>query len=85
VRIIDGSLQVDPTDRAALLAADAEVVPLARSAPGCLDVVQATDPQDAGRVNAFERGEGEDHLLACRGAGRPAAGSSPIRPADIRR
>ena len=52
--IIAGHLEVDPTHRAAFLAANAEVVVLARQATGCLDFVQAADPIDDRRVNIPE-------------------------------
>jgi len=42
--IIAGTLTVDPADRERFLDANAEVVPLARRAAGCLDFVQAADP-----------------------------------------
>ena len=83
--IIAGSLIVDPVDRAAFLAANADVVGRARQATGCLDFVQAADPIDDQRINIFERWDGEDHLLAFRGAGQPATDSPPIRSADIKR
>ena len=83
--IIAGSLNVDPADRAAFLAANGDVVRRAREATGCLDFVQAADPTDPGRVNVFERWEREDRLLAFRGAGRPAAESPPIRSANVQR
>ena len=83
--IIAGTLTVDPADRERFLDANAEVVPLARRAAGCLDFVQAADPLDAGRINVFERWESEEALLAFRGAGQPASDSPPIRSADVKR
>lgn len=83
--IIAGCLMVDPADRAAFLAANAEVVGRARRATGCLDFVQAADPIDDRRINMFERWDGEDHLLAFRGAGQPATDSPPIRSAAVKR
>ena len=41
--IIAGSLMVEPSQRAAFLAANADVVGHARQAAGCLDFVQAAD------------------------------------------
>ena len=83
--IIAGSLIVDPADRAAFLAANADAVLLAREATGCLDFVQAADPIDDRRINVFERWDDEDHLLAFRGAGQPATDAPPILSADVRR
>jgi quinol monooxygenase YgiN len=85
VLIIAGHLIVDPADRAAFLAANADVVGQARQAIGCLDFVQAADPLDASRINVFERWENEEHLLNFRGAGQPASDSPPIRGADVKR
>jgi quinol monooxygenase YgiN len=83
--IIAGSLTVDPSDRAAFLAANGDVVEQARSAPGCLDFVQAADPIDQSRINVFERWDDEEHLLAFRGAGQPSSASPPIVSASVKR
>jgi len=83
--IIAGHLIVDPADRSTFLDANAEVVGRARQATGCLDFVQAADPIDDRRINIFERWDGEEHLLAFRGAGQPAAVSPPIRSANVKR
>jgi len=83
--IIAGSLILDPDDREPFLAANADVVALARQVSGCLDFVQAADPLDAGRINVFERWDSEEHLLAFRGAGQPASDSPPIRSAEVKR
>jgi quinol monooxygenase YgiN len=83
--IIAGSLIVDPAQRAAFLAANADAVAQARQATGCLDFVQAADPLDPSRVNVFERWDTEDHLLAFRGAGQPSSDSPPIQSADVKR
>ena len=83
--IISGSLILDPADRAAFLAANAEVVGEARQSTGCLDFVQAADPLDPSRINIFERWDTEEHLLAFRGAGQPASDSPPIQSADVMR
>jgi quinol monooxygenase YgiN len=85
VLIIAGSLIVDPADRAAFLAANSDVVGLARQAAGCLDFVQAADPLDPSRINIFERWDSEDHLIAFRGAGEPASDSPPIQSANVKR
>jgi quinol monooxygenase YgiN len=85
VLIIAGSLILDPADRDRFLAANADVVPQARRAPGCLDFVQAADPVDPGRINVFERWDSEEHLLAFRGMGQPDADSPPILSATVKR
>ena len=83
--IIAGQLIVDPTRRAAFLAANTEAGVQARQADGCLDFVQAADPLDLSRINVFERWDTEEHLLAFRGAGQPASDSPPIESADVKR
>jgi quinol monooxygenase YgiN len=83
--IIAGSLSVKPSDRAAFLAANSDVVGQARRANGCLDFVQAADPLDPGRINIFERWDTEEHLLAFRGEGQPSSDSPPIQSADVKR
>ncbi len=83
--IIAGSLMVDPSDRAAFLAANADVVGQARKATGCHDFVQAADPLDPSRINIFERWDTEEHLLAFRGEGQPESDSPPIQSADVKR
>jgi len=83
--IIAGSLTLDPSHRAAFLAANTDVVGQARQAPGCLDFVQAADPLDPSRINIFERWDTEDLLLAFRGAGEPASDSPPIQSASVMR
>jgi quinol monooxygenase YgiN len=83
--IIAGHLILDPSDRAAFLAANADAVGEARQASGCLDFVQAADPLESSRINIFERWDTEDQLLAFRGAGQPSSDSPPIQSADVKR
>jgi quinol monooxygenase YgiN len=83
--IIAGSLIMDPSDRAAFLAANGDVIKQAREAPGCLDFVQAPDPIDPRRINIFEQWDDEEHLLAFRGAGQPSSDSPPIVSASVKR
>lgn len=83
--IIAGSLILEPSDRAAFLAANSDVVGQAREANGCLDFVQAADPIDPARINIFERWDTEENLLVFRGEGQPSADSPPIRSADVKR
>jgi quinol monooxygenase YgiN len=85
VLIVAGYLIVDPPDRAAYLAANADTVLQARKTAGCFDFVQAADPLDPGRVNIFERWDDVEQLLAFRGAGQPESDSPPIRSANVKR
>ena len=69
--IIAGHLRVDPTQRDRYLEATADVAPLARRAPGCLDFVQAADPVEPDRINVYERWESDEDLMAFRTSGGP--------------
>jgi quinol monooxygenase YgiN len=68
--IIAGHVQVDPERRDEYVAAHAELVRRARSAPGCLDVAITADPVDPGRANNFERWESQETLDAWRKVAR---------------
>ena len=85
--IIAGSLTVDPAERARYLDLFADVVPLARKAPGCLDFVQAPDPVDPSRINVYERWDTDGHLLAFRESGgpEPPPDAPEIQSADVRK
>jgi quinol monooxygenase YgiN len=83
VLIIAGTLHLDSTDRERYLAAVADVARQARSAPGCLDFVQAPDLIDPGRINIYERWESDEHLHRFRTAGGPDLDVPPIRSADV--
>jgi quinol monooxygenase YgiN len=85
VLIIAASPILDPDNRAAFLAANADALALARQAVCCLDFVRATDPLDPTRINIFERWDTENHLLALRVAGQPASESPPIQSANVMR
>lgn len=67
--IVAGHLRVAADDRAAYLAAVADVAVLAREIPGCLDFVQSADPIDPERVNVFERWDDDESLHAFRTSG----------------
>jgi quinol monooxygenase YgiN len=71
VLIIAGNLSVSPQDRDRWVAAHREIVQLARSQPGCIDLSFSADPVDAGRVNMFEQWESEEHLEAWRAMADP--------------
>ncbi len=60
--IIAGYVIMDPERRDDYVAAFADMVARARTAPGCLDVAITADPLDAGRVNVYERWESKDAL-----------------------
>lgn len=83
--IIAGYLRTEPTDRDAFVAAGAEVVSLARSAPGCLDFSITADTVDPARVTVFERWESEDELLAFRGSGPDPDTAARILEAEVKR
>lgn len=89
--IIAGTLNLDAADRERYLAAVADVARQARSAPGCLDFVQAADPIEPGRINIYERWESDEDLHRFRSSGPPAEPAapapavSPIRSADVRK
>jgi quinol monooxygenase YgiN len=69
--IVAGHLSVRPEDRDAWVDAHRDVLTIARSFPGCLDLFVAADPADAGRVNMFELWESEEALAAWRAAAEP--------------
>ncbi len=83
--IIAGHLVVDPATRDVYLADCVRVVEQARSAPGCLDFAVTADTADPARVNVYERWEGEEQLLAFRGAGPDAGQQAAILDADVKR
>ena len=83
--IIAGQLRVDPAERERYLAAVATVARQARSAPGCLDFVQAADPVDPARINVYERWIDDEHVEAFRSSGGPEIPTPPVRDADVRR
>jgi quinol monooxygenase YgiN len=83
--IIAGMFHVQPSDRDRYLAEVADVTPLARAAPGCLDFVQAADPLDPTRINVYERGESDDHLRRFRAAGCSPLNLPPLQNANVRK
>jgi quinol monooxygenase YgiN len=86
--IIAGHLRVDPARRDRYLQATADVAPLARRFPGCLEFVQAADPAEADRIVIYERWESDEDLMAFRTSGSPdddAAEPPDILDADVRK
>lgn len=81
--IIAGHLVV--ADRDAYVELSAPVTALARSAPGCLDFVQAADPLEPDRIVIYERWEDEASLLAFRSSDPDAAPLPDILGADVKR
>lgn len=83
--IIAGHLQVDPAERARILAAQAEVVAAALGAPGCLDFSLTADGVDPARIRVYERWESEEQLLAFRGTGPSDDRQLDVIDADVQR
>lgn len=83
--IIAGRLHVSPEARDRYLDGCAEVVRLARTAPGCLDFTLTADLLDATRINVYERWESDDGLHAFRGSGPDTGQTEQILDADVRK
>jgi quinol monooxygenase YgiN len=83
--IIAGSITVDPAERDRYLEIFADVTPMARKAPGCLDFVQAPDPVDPARINVYERWDSDESLHAFRTSGGPPPpdDAPEIRAAEV--
>lgn len=69
--IIAGHYLVDAEQRDAYVAAYRDLVTRARAAPGCLDVAITADTVQPGRVNMYERWDGEASLAAFRAVASP--------------
>jgi quinol monooxygenase YgiN len=52
---------------------------------GCLDFAVTADTVDPARIVVFERWQGEEQLLAFRGAGPDAGQQAAILDADVKR
>lgn len=83
--IIAGWLHVDPEERDRYLDGCAEVVRLARAAPGCLDFALCADLLDPGRITVYERWESDEDLHRFRGAGPDSGQTAQILDADVRK
>lgn len=83
--IIAGHLVVESADRDAYVAECAPIVEAARAADGCLDFSITADSVDPARISIYERWEGEDQLLAFRGAGPSSDQQAQILDADVKR
>lgn len=83
--IIAGRLHVPPGHRDAYLAAAQDATRQARSAPGCLEFVQAPDPLEPDVVVVYERWDSEQALLAFRTSDPDAPELPPLAGADVRR
>ena len=81
--IVAGHLVVSPADRDGYVADCAEVVRLARAAPGCLDFAVSADPVDPARVNVYERWRSASALESFRGSGPDGPQRAAIRAADV--
>jgi quinol monooxygenase YgiN len=69
--IIAGSLYVAPEERDRWVRAHYDIVKLARSQPGCVDLAISADQVDEGRVNLFEQWESEEYLESWRAMADP--------------
>jgi quinol monooxygenase YgiN len=69
VIIVAGSIVVEAAQREAYLEGCAEVMALARAAPGCLDFALSADLLEPGRINVYERWESRPDLERFRGSG----------------
>ncbi|WP_436776963.1 putative quinol monooxygenase [Yinghuangia sp. YIM S09857] len=81
--IVAGSLTVDPQDRDAYLTECAEVVTLARTAPGCLDFSLSPDPTAPERIIIFERWETPSAAESFRDTGPTPTQRTKIRAASV--
>ncbi len=53
--IVGGWFEVDPSERDAYVAAQADAIRRSRAEPGCIEYVIAADPVEPGRAVLFER------------------------------
>jgi quinol monooxygenase YgiN len=67
--IVSGRLTTRPGARDRFLAASAQAMAQARSAPGCRDFIVAADPIESNRVNVYEEWESKESLLDFRASG----------------
>lgn len=81
--IVAGHLTVAPAERSAYLDGCAEVVRLARSAPGCLDFAITGDLLEPARVNVYERWASASSLESFRGSGPSGAQQAAILGAAV--
>jgi quinol monooxygenase YgiN len=81
--IVAGTLAVAPGDRARYLAGCRDVLVAARQAPGCLDFALSADLLEPGRINVFERWDGEEALHAFRGSGPSGAQLASLLEIDV--
>ena len=82
--IIAGTVDLDPQQRAAALAAGRVHMEATRREEGCLDYLWSPDPLVAGRVYVFERWESRDALAAHFGGPHYAAMLATMSAHDIR-
>ena len=82
--IIAGTVDLDPQQRAAALAAGRVHMEATRREEGCLDYVWSADPLVPGRVYVFERWESRDALAAHFGGPHYAAMLATMSAHDIR-
>ncbi|WP_373453519.1 MULTISPECIES: putative quinol monooxygenase [unclassified Rhodococcus (in: high G+C Gram-positive bacteria)] len=82
--IVAGYLTVNPTDRQHFLDDCAEVVRLARAAPGCIDFALGADLVEPARIKLYERWTTEQQMHEFRGSGPDPEQTAAIIAADVR-
>ena len=70
--IVGGWFTVDPGERDAFVAGQADAIRRSRAEQGCIEYVIAADPVDPGRAVLFERWESQADLDAHAAAARQA-------------
>jgi quinol monooxygenase YgiN len=88
VIIVAGTVEFDPAQRDAALAAASELFAATRAQPGCLDYVWCADPSSASRVYVYERWRDTPALAAhlagpCYRGMLAVLGRHGLRSADV--
>lgn len=86
--IVAGTVEFDPAQRDAALAAASALFAATRAQPGCLDYVWCADPSSASRVYVYERWRDTDALAAhlagpCYHGMLAVLGKHGLRSADV--
>lgn len=81
--IIAGKVYIAPEHRDEHVASLKDFVRDTRAKPGCLDLIIASDPVEAGRVNLFERWESNVQLRAFQASAEPPAPVTDVLSEDV--